>query len=94
MQSIGDWYYALPEPYQSKARAYAGKHKGLTAWKRSLEDALAWGFRWDHTEEGMNFWLEVSLHAQDPDQFPLPEFPINNETYERRIQGIQDLSLH
>ena len=62
----------LPEGYKEKALHY---HKtiplGIVAKNQyTTAHALDWGFGWDLTEEGVDFWEDVYQHLKEGNKLP------------------------
>ena len=72
-KTVEQWLKTLPEPYKSKALAYAKKEENLKHWTESIHDAIFEGFTWRNTKEYVKFWYDV--HASLRDKKPLPPFP-------------------
>lgn len=60
MKLILDWYDQLPEPIRSQAiENYDGMYKGA----EYLARAISLGFVWSKTDQGRQYWLDITLKS-------------------------------
>lgn len=72
-KTVEQWLKTLPEPYKSKALAYAKKEGTLKDLAQGKSHSIINGFDWSETKEGDDFWCNVSNALID--KTPLPPFP-------------------
>lgn len=60
-KSFVEWFHQLPEPYCSQAISNWEKDyiQGNLPIASSLSNALIFGFCWDNTPEGSEYWIRV-----------------------------------
>lgn len=77
LHPIEEWLSQLPEPERSKALANR-KNTGFTRRTKvdSMRDAIAYGFDWYRSEEGIDYWLELSVKYQEN------PIPFNHENHQ------------
>lgn len=70
-KTVEQWLKTLPEPYKSKALAYAKKEGKLKYLARDESHSIDKGFIWAETKEGYEFWLNVSYALRAKPILPL-----------------------
>lgn len=63
MKPIEEWLEELPEPIKSRALYNRSMSDWAEKWgyydASSLWEALSFGFKWDNTTEGEDYWMEI-----------------------------------
>ena len=72
-KTVEQWLKTLPEPYKSKALAYATKEGKLNKLEIHRHYSILYGFNWEETKEGVEFWKSVFIRLIE--KRPLPPFP-------------------
>lgn len=67
----------LPVGYRERAIEYNMLSRKQFKLVQSMEEAIAYGFRWSGTDEGYNFWRDVHNHLRTrmPDTLPPYHLP-------------------
>lgn len=95
-KTVEQWLKTLPEPYKSKALAYAKKQGMLRKFTTSDYGAIFGGFTWAWTKEGEDFWYDVRAALRH--KKPLPPFPIPNKpvkpTEKKRLSSTYLVGLY
>lgn len=56
-KTIKEWFDTLEEPYKTQAIHYAEGKENIPV--DSLTSAIFYGFNWEMTEEGVEYWKDV-----------------------------------
>lgn len=75
MKTIKEWLQELPEPYKTKTLYYRENASTLfkdNKYARSHGDALDNAFEWSKTEEGEQYWEDLSINLHTRVIIPIP----------------------
>lgn len=87
-KTIKDWLNELPSGYRE--RALKNCSPGSCGEPKTLREAIEEAFFWFNSPEGYDFWYDVSLWADNPENH-LPPLPPSEDLPEPQPPSLEDL---